>query len=414
MGTYNNHHPLAHTLLLQFFYRLFEGMGSYNLGIACYTIFQMLIMAMTFAYLVLFLYRIRCKKIVRIMILLFLGVMPFSSILIISATKDIIFSACFLSVCICLGYWGIDVDLFKKKKFCILCIVSSTGMCLFRNNGIYIIIVLTIVGTFYFKEFALKKRFVKIMLTSIVSYLLISGSLVYLCQAEKGSVNEALSVPYQQVANVYTNHKDDLEPEIVDEIENILPQVGSYNPYISDPVKKTSKAPEHMQEFVKLYCKLLIKYPTRYISAFLLNTQGYWYIDDISNSQIYGSGLETRQGYLLTDTKSGMGVEHISYLAQLEQIYELLISANLYQKIPVIASLFNFAIYLWMILYAMFYSFAKGIKNSFLPLVLVSGLIITVFMGPCALIRYAFPYIICIPVIYVGLGNHECYEVSLN
>ena len=410
IGTYNTHHPLASTILLQFFYRLGENIGSYNLGIACYTIFQMLIMAMVFAYLILFLYRIRCKRIIRIIVLLFLGGMPFSSVLIISTIKDIVFSACFLSVCICLGYWGIDEDLIKKKKFCILCIVSSIGMCLFRNNGIYISAVLTIVGTFYFKGFTLKKRFIKIMLTGIIVYLLISNSLVYLCQAGKGSANEMLSVPYQQIANVYSYHKDDLKSEIAEEIENILPQVGSYNPYISDPVKGSANAPDHMQEFVKLYFKLLTKYPTHYLSAFLLNTQGYWYIDDISNSQIYGSGLEMRQGYLLTDTKAEKGVEHISYFSQLEQSYELLISANLYQKIPVMASLFNFAIYLWMILYAMFYSFAKGIKHSFLPLVLVSGLIITLFMGPCALIRYAFPYIICIPVIYAGLGNKNAYS----
>ena len=49
-GTYSNHHPLMHTLLMQLFYYKIGGklFDSYTTGMACYTIMQMIILAIAF------------------------------------------------------------------------------------------------------------------------------------------------------------------------------------------------------------------------------------------------------------------------------------------------------------------------------------------------------------------------------
>lgn len=97
MGTYNVHHPLIHTFILQFFYYVVgeRFMGSYNRGMVCYTLFQMLILAMAIAYMHLFLHRMKAGRKSKIVILIFTGMFPVYSVLSISMTKDIIFAAFF-------------------------------------------------------------------------------------------------------------------------------------------------------------------------------------------------------------------------------------------------------------------------------------------------------------------------------
>ncbi len=48
-GNYGTHHPLAHTLLVGAFMKLGGALGDVNTGIALYTAFQMLCLALTFA-----------------------------------------------------------------------------------------------------------------------------------------------------------------------------------------------------------------------------------------------------------------------------------------------------------------------------------------------------------------------------
>ena len=47
---YNEHHPLAHTLLMEGFYRLGIALGDANIGIGIYVLFQMGILAMAIAF----------------------------------------------------------------------------------------------------------------------------------------------------------------------------------------------------------------------------------------------------------------------------------------------------------------------------------------------------------------------------
>ena len=83
-----------------------------------------------------------------------------------------------------------------------------------------------------------------------------------------------------------------------------------------------------------------------------------------------------------------------------KKVYELLFSDNEYQKIPIFSIMFSLALYFWMIAYALIFAISKKIVSAVMPLGLVLILMLTVFAGPCALVRYAFPYLICIPVIY--------------
>lgn len=402
IGMYNTHHPLIHTLLLQFFYyiiggRLFE---SYNKGMVCYTLFQMLILAMAIAYMHLFLYRMKMGRKTRIAILIFTGVFPVYSILSISMTKDIIFAAFVLVLFLCLCYWEVMPEFFEKKHLSFLYLFSIIGTVLFRKNGIYTLILLVIVS-FLLLRGEKRKKFLFLSILGILLSVLLQGILKYNLHATEGTLNEMLSVPYQQLSYVYNAKQDELSPNDIYEIEDLIPNVKNYNIHNADAVKGDGQAWGHKRRFVFLYLKMFVKYPSAYVSAFLYNTMGYWYLFDTSNARIYGYGLENRLGYLLTDTKPGYDIVHNSYFPMIENLYENLFSMNEYQKFPLLFILCSMALYFWLLVLCGFYAINMKTKQAVIPITFLLSFLITILVGPCTLIRYFFPVISCLPPLFM-------------
>lgn len=289
---------------------------------------------------------------------------------------------------------------FKRRHIGILYVFSITGTVLFRNNGIYVIALLFAVELIFLWR---EKRKNILFLTMVGIFISISllGILKHSVHAADGSPNEMLSVPYQQLSYVYNTKKDKLSVIDINEIKDFIPDVEGYRFHSADPVKDNAHAWESKRRFISLYFRLFAKYPISYIKAFLYNTMGYWYLFDTSNAEIYGFGLENRQGYLLTDTKQGFGVVHNSHFSSLENLYENLFSLNEYQKNPLLFILCSMALYIWAIVLCVFYAINLKRKQVLFPVIVLFGYIITMFAGPCALIRYAFPVISCIPPLYV-------------
>lgn len=400
---YYTQHPLIHTLLLQFFYyEIGEKLtGSYNVGMACYCIIQMLILAAAIAYMHLFLYRMGIGRKARSVLLIYTGIFPVYSVLSISTTKDIIFTAFFLVLFLCLCYWNMAQYFFEERNMQVLYIVSIVGVILFRNNGIYCVILLIAAILVMMRG----RDILKLLLWTVVGIVLafvIHGALKYSTHALNGSKNEMLSVPYQQISYVYNTRYDELSEDEVLQIEKIIPNVNDYRSECADNVKASGTASENKKEFIEIYLRLLKRYPISYTLAFLRNSMGYWYLFDTTNAEIYGYGPEGRKGYMLTDTKSGFNIEHVSYFPALENLYERWFSLNEYQKNPLLFVLCSLALYFWAVVLCIFYAVGLKSKHILLPVTLLLGYGITVFAGPCALVRYAFPIIVCVPPLFAA------------
>lgn len=401
-GSYSTHHPLIHTFILQFFYYIVgeQLLGSYNRGMVCYSLIQMLILSMAIAYMHLFLYRMKVGRTLRILLVVYTSIFPVYSVLSISMTKDIIFAAFYLVSFLCLCYWEAMPDFFEKKHLGILYIISIVGAVLFRNNGIYVIIILLILGFIILRKE--KKDILFLTIMGVILSVFLLGILKYSVDADDLEANDMLSVPYQQLSYVYNIKNDELSFDDKHEIESFIPGVAEYLPHRADPVKKTGQVGgRNIGQFISLYFRMLVRYPDAYVKAFLHNTMGYWYLFDTSNAEIYGSGPGIRQGYLLTDTKKGFNVVHVSFFPALEDLYENLFSLNEYQHYPLLFILCSMAAYIWMIVLCVFFAINLKYKHAALPIILLLGYIITIFAGPCAIIRYAFPVISCIPPLYV-------------
>lgn len=406
---YNVSFPLLHTLYLKFFYynvgeEIFQ---NYNTGIAWATVIQMLIFSYMLSYIHLFFKRCGVNKKVRGVLVAATSFLPFFSVLAISMTKDIFFAGFFGMLFVCMCYWELNAEKAKKSiEINVMCFISVIGTILFRANGIYAVAVMCIVVIFSIGRKS--KRVILVTVLSLLCSVLLLNALKTGLSATDASKNDVLSVPYQQLAYVYTVDYDELLDQDKADIELILPRVAYYNPHNADDVKFTGTAEYNMECFLNVYFRLLKKYPFQYAEAFMHTELGYLYIFDTTNANnIYGYGLEGRQGYLLTDTKAGFGVVHESKFKWLENLYENLFSANEYQKIFPLFLVCSLSVYFWIIVLMFFRMLEFRNWRILGSMALVLALGVTSLLAPCALIRYIFPYILCIPAMMYNVYSKK-------
>lgn len=396
-NNYSTHHPLIHTVILGFFYNIGNIFNNYNIGILLYTIIQMIVISFIISYSVVYLKRKGIPKKIIYLMIGFYALFPVSSLLAISVTKDIYFSGLVLAFIVCL--MQIRDEEWKLSRKYVWLIFITVLMILFRSNAIYALIIATI-----FILFLGIKKYKYLLISILISIILFSGielGLEKAFNAYTKNEKDMLSIPLQQLARVGDIYKSTLTEEEYNEISYYV-SPKYYNQYLSDPIKnhtEISKIRNNYGKFIKIWFKYFIKYPTVYVESFLYNTQGYWYINDISHSEIYGISKEKRTGYLLTGTKEGYNVIHKSYCEPIESLYECLFTENNYQKIPIISLLCSPALYIWILfIYFMFNIYSKR-KDSIVISIFLIGLFITLLVGPTCLIRYVYPFILCTPII---------------
>lgn len=403
---YSTHHPLVHTLYLQFFYYVVgkKILGSYNSGIAVATVVQMIVFALMLSFSHLFLRKSGLRKKWRILLILFTGISPVFSMMAISMTKDILFAGfaglCFTMLCF---YWREDSKR-AGKQYAVLYVVAVTGTILFRNNGLYPIAALAIA---LFCKMA-KEKFsgqtkailIYILLGMVLGIGILMG-LQYCLHAVSGSKNEMLSLPYQQMACAYTDYKDVMTEEDRKAVETVLPKVNEYNPHISDSIKATGLGSRDLLGVLRAYIRIGLHYPKSYIKGFFLLDSGYLGITDTSFAEIYGT--ENRQGIFLSDTKGGFDVTHTSLFPALESLYEKLYTSNDYQYVLGLNVSCSPALYFWMICFLFLYGVVYKVPGMAPAFAFLFVLVLTILAGPCALVRYALPYILCIPSLAISV-----------
>lgn len=392
---YSTHHPIIHTLLLQASYKIGQKLGNCSLGIALGIIIQMLILAVVFSYVITYIYYDLEYQVYAVIASIFVALFPPISVTAITTTKDLIFSAFFVLFVVLCFQIEKSTSLLENKKTAAIFLISIIVCCLFRNNGIYVMIPTAIVCIYCIG----KKQRNKVILIFIIGfafYFLISGLLKYSTDAvSDGNNNEMLSLPFQQISRVYKYEYDKLSKAEKGEIEQDIPNVTDYNDYNADHVKNTASGNIDMKKFGRLYLKLMRKYPYRYFEAFCFNNYGY-IIVDTSFDKIYGKGDQGMPvGYLYFYLWNHMDVERHSFIPSLYNYYVSLFSNNNIQKIPVLSVMFQYAIYCWICLFCFAYSLDKGDKRIIPGTLTVTLLLGTFLLGPRLMTRYVFPFMIC-------------------
>lgn len=401
---YSTHHPLLHTLFLGAFFKLGGVLGSYQTGMAVHSVVQMLLMATAFAGALVWLYEERTPRWIRFVLLLFYGLFPANSILALSTTKDVLFSALVL--------------LYTLKLYRLVCgrslrtarvgagdWMAFAGLAvlvlLFRNNAVYAFAVSVPIVYIGLR----KKKWLLAAAAVLVLFGVCSFSLKAVTHAQNGSPREMLSVPLQQMARVRVNAEERIDPAMRQELDKYIPAewvFAAYNPHLADPVKNRAVIHDDPAGLIKVWMKLGMQFPTIYVDAFLDNSLGLWYLWDTSHAEIYGIGTESGFGYLSTDNRTmpaGCEIVEKSFLPGLRTFMERIISDNAYRKLPFVRLLFAPALYWWMLwLYPAAAMYHKK-KREALPAVFLIAYYLTLLFSPTVIVRYLYPLMVTTPVI---------------
>lgn len=407
--------PLIHTWLIRVFLLLGESLGSFQIGIALMTLMQMLITALVLGYANALVYRMTGSGLLAIVSVLFWGLVPVNSILAVSVTKDILFSAFFV-LFICLA---IDRQIFSERKKMILfdagMVLSAALFCMFRKNGIYGLVIFAVIYCFAVKKDVRLRSIIVIaisVLFGILAPLLVKTAL----NGGDGPKCEAFSVPIQQMAAVAHNHSGELTEEEIYDLEYYIPGSTTqdfFNDSIADGPKSAANTVFDRWEvdnaaWLKTWAHFLVKYPGTYVNAYLGLTEGYWFPDDISSSQVLGYGRDTRMGliYTFNYTKNESeytpfeGVESKSLLPAYQYFLEGPASDESYLSWPVLNILFRPSSYVYglLLIFAAFL-YKRRYREMVTPSIELTYFL-TVLMGPVANIRYVYQIMLIMPLLF--------------
>jgi len=403
--------PLAHTWIIWLFLQLGYRLNDLQAGMAGMALLQMLAYSLVTAYACAFLYRIIRKKWVVAGAVLFFGIFPFHSVMVVCTTKDVLFGVLFLLFVLLMAerlFFGRG-----KKGFAwdLLILIEGCIMMQFRNNAIYAVAVFGVLWlVFAAKEEKLRVLLLILLLTAGGKGMAVGIKAVLGTKLTVSKI-EMYSVPIQQFARVGFYHGGELDEEMRQLLSAYVREELwiEYNPPIADTVKsgigeefKTMWEGHEMQLLADWF-KIGLQYPNEYIDAFLELTRGYWFWDDRSYAECLGYGLEGRMGAIYTYNSSEIEevgeIEHVSKFPWLEEKLEEIVSANAYYHWPVVSVLFKSAFYFWgLCLIFLAYLYLRQKKQAvfcLFPLAYMG----TMLLGPVVQLRYIFPVMVTLPVL---------------
>lgn len=409
--SFSTHHPLVHVLMLGGIIQLVHKLtGSYNAGIACYTVFQMLVMAGIFGWCIRKLEKWGVGKGYRILTTLYFGLCPVLVMFSLCSAKDGLFAGMLLIMTILLTeLFKAPEEFWKQKGKLLLLLAASLGMMLLRHNGFYAFAVFSVLTVIYLKKD--RKKAALYFGGILATYLVVSAGLTGILRADASENQEMLTVPISQMARVYQNRKEELPPEEKELLYQYLPQeaLEHYTPKVSDGVKVHFNNQAYEADrgsFLKLWLKWGTENPFTYLNAWFMTSYGFWYPDTVID--VYRGNTVFTYTY---EDSSYFGYEveqpgtRQSKLPWLSEIYRRMSLEIFQQRIPVVSMLFSPGFLFWMSAFILCFWGYHGRWKKVMALMPVMLCWLTVLLGPTYLTRYVVYLWAVLPVILAEFDN---------
>lgn len=394
----NNHHPVAHTLLIKGCLALGKTlMGTDNAGVFLYSIVQLAIVIFCFVRVFDYLRKWKAPERVCSAVLIFYCLCPAIYGYLNAVVKDTIYAA-FFTLFVCRVA---DVHLKKEiqKKDIWFLTIDGILLILFRNNGFYI----GAITSFFLLLFEKRNRkYFAYVMIALLSFNILYTKIVFpVCGIPEGSKREAFSIPFQQTARYVKYYGDEVTGEEKEAIGQILDYdvlAENYYPVNSDDVKKTyneEATGEDLKKYFKCWFEMFLKHPACYVQATLNNTYGYF---DLNTS--YGHFTGDIDGtYFKELEKYGFKfyypIELNSIRTSVSRFF-----LNL-SNIPGVQLFTSAAFYnWWAILIGIYFLMKRNRKKLFICIPFFINILVCIASPLSGNIRYALPVIFALPVLY--------------
>ena len=398
------HHPLLHTIVGGGIITLGYHLRSADLtfGVFLYNVVQMAICASCFSYAVVYMYRRTGSRILAVLSELFYILCPPVVMFAMSTTKDVTCYAFLLAAVlkVCEIYADLNAQREPALRQWITTGILLCLACLLRNNIVYALP--------FAAAFALilvsyrRKQQILFWIVMILAPFVLNKGMMNAVDAAPGSVAEALSVPFQQIARVYVDKGEAaFTREELDYLYTCIEpgDFEMYDPIIADEIKTAFW--RHLDvimadkgKAIKFWLKKGLQYPGCYIESFLDNTYQAWYpltsLHDRKNNRYFNV--------------TGWNDEYAS--PKVPQVYNFYVAManDSYVKWPVLRLFCVTGTMFTMLLVSLFYAWWQKDKPAGISLFMTLLVVGTCMCGPVSDIRYYLILFELFPVL-VGYLN---------
>ncbi|MCR5255584.1 MAG: DUF6020 family protein [Acetatifactor sp.] len=396
-GYHTTHHPLAHTLLMGAAYNFGRSIGNPAAGAQIYTIIQMLALSASCAYAVTYIYKKGFSRWLDRGALLWFALFPMHPVMAITATKDILFAAFFMAFMIYVIRYFYDRESFRVPQI-IGMVITGAGAMLYRNNGLYAIVIGMVILVLFQKTWKAKGKALLILMAAFLLYSGINNALIHKVNAIQGNSNrESMSIPLQCMARVAAYRPGEMKDEYYEELLSYVSEeaLKKYNPYNADPVKgeaNESLLGSNKLNFLKLWIKIGLDFPGEYIEEIVTNTMGYWFP--------LGRGMYAEMDIRLYHMLIGVGdqIEKKDLCHPVNALYSHWFYDGEYENTPLLGYAYRSDGYIWLAIILIFFAILRK-KSGIIAVMLIPALYLgTCFLGPMAALRYVYSLIVLLPI----------------
>lgn len=391
---FTTHHPLPHVLMLGgIILAVHKLTGSYNLGIAAYTLFQMCLLSGVFTYVLSYMGKCGIKRSLRAVAALYFAFFPVIVMFALCSAKDGIFTAALLLLLISIYEMAKGGEkFFESRKAPVLFCASAVIMMCFRHNGMYAFLVM--IPLLLYGGKGIRKKLICLLGITFALYFMVSAALAAALSAGHSENQEMFTVPIQQLARVYKYDKESLSEEEIETLYEIIPEdaLRFYAPKVSDGVKVWFQNEAFAAEpgkYAGLWLKIGLKHPFTYLNAWFMTSYGFWYpdtvIDVYRGNSVFTFTYEDSSFFGYEVEEPGKRESKIPWL---DECYRRMSLEIAQQKIPVLSMLFSPGFLFWIFVFAAGYAFYRRNYKVLLPFALIFLVWLTVILGPTYLPRY--------------------------
>ena len=406
---YNNHQPIFHTLYLKVFYLLGNLIGSQYISFTILIFLQAIALNLALCYLI---YKLdsygASKNFLKILIII-IALCPMFPLWAAGLFKDVPFAIILIFTLI------IMYDFLKNPKDisikrCIMLAILLLLLMLFRNNGLYILVVfIPFVCVYVIKNKQLLLKLIPTILFPILIYsIVISRFLFSNLGITQGSKREMLSVPFQQTARYVIEYSEEISEQEEEAIlsifnfEKLDDLANAYTPYVADTVKNNfneNSTANDLVNYFKVWGYQLSKHPIVYIEA-LLNLDYSWISTETDYKITYYNGVLDNNIYKINETFRQP--EKLKGLSEIIQMLEMTL-----EKIPGINIFFTMSAYTWAYIILVIIGIKRKKFDELICMLPILLNFMICLIGPVGYMRYAIPMAFILPLFVFIIFKKE-------
>ncbi len=412
MSYHNDNQTLIYQLLIYYGIQVFTKItNNMTIAYAILVIAQMVLMAMTIAFLVSWLDNKGIKRIYIILVVAYYAFMPAVADYSITLVKDTLYGVCMVAVIPLLYELVVQggTPIINKKFYCGL-LISLLGVNLLRSNGKYIVFIVL------FVLMIIKLNYKKTILSLVIIFLLINTCLgIFEKKIITSDVafRESIGVPLAQIGAVLVTDGYISETDR-ESLNNLLPLDiwrEGYAYSFADTIKFNGSfnnqwLNENKGKFIDIWYSILIDNLGIYIKAYLCHTYGFWNISpmnitSIDFSQSYFRRVNNNTGddsfwgeFCISNNLRNHSIENGTVREQLDTILKRGFQINL---------VLGAGIVLWLCVWCMveLIIYKKYmVCFAFLP-ILLNWMTLMIAAPASFIYRYSFYLILSVPILFI-------------